>query len=84
MIDFDLQSEIEGAAIQKRFDPHTMDFGVRKHKSNQVIPALILHKLSRKKCRYRNSRQVDLVKQKFIVLGQDIKNRNHNFVEIQL
>ncbi len=93
MVEFETQSEQEvfdciatkeGVAIKNRFDPHTMDFGVRKHKSSTISPAMLLHVLSRKKCRHRNSRQVDLVKQKFIVLGQEIKNRKYNTLEIQL
>ncbi len=84
MIEFEILAEIEGLAIKNRFDPHTMDFGVRKHKSSTISPAMLLHVLSRKKCRHRNSRQVDLIKQKFIVLGQDIKSRKYNVMRVQL
>ncbi len=93
MIDFDLQPEIEGidctaakegVAIKNRFDPHTIDFGMRKHKSSTISPAMLLHKLSRKKCRHRNSRQVDLVKQKFVMLGREIKERKHTIRSVQL
>ena len=84
MIEFETQAEQEGIAIENRFDPHTMDFGVRKHKSSTISPAMLLHVLSRKRCRHRNSRQVDLIKEKFVMLGRVLKQRKYNFVEIQL
>lgn len=79
----DLQSTREAVAIKNSFKPHTMDFGVRKHKSNQTTPDMILHKLSRKRCRHRNPRQTDLRKQKLIILGKELKKRRV-FVEVQL
>ena len=81
---FDCVAAKEGVAIKNRFDPHTMDFGVRKHKSSTISPAMLLHKLSRKKCRHRNSRQVDLIKEKFVVLGKEIKERKHTVWSVQL
>lgn len=84
MIDYEIQAEKEGVAIKNRFDPHTRDFGVRKHKSSSVSPAMLLHVLSRKRCRHRNTRQVDLVKQKFIVMGKEIKERNYRLYDVQL
>jgi len=58
---FDIEAEAEAQAISKAYNPHTIDFGIRK-KSNHTGP-IIVRKQSRKKPRHRNSRQIDLVKQ---------------------
>lgn len=83
MIDIDEEALRESVAISNSYKPRTMGFGVRKHKSSQVTPDMILHKLSRKRCRHRNSRQIDLRKQKLVILGKELKKRRV-YVEVQL
>lgn len=80
---FDNDALAESIAIAKAYKPHTMDFGGRLRKTH-IVPCDLLHIKSRKRCRYRNPRQIDLIKQRLKELGKRLKENKYNVGKIQL
>lgn len=81
MDNIDENAQREAAAISNSYKPRTMGFGIRKHSKH--CNDLIVRKQSRKRVRHRNPRQIDLRKQKLVVLGKELKKRKV-CVEVQL
>ena len=61
----DLQAESEAKSISN--SNHDLKIRLKK---NNIAPCELVKIESRKRCRHRNGRQIDLIKQKLIELGK--------------
>lgn len=82
--EYDIAAETENLAIKNSNHQRNTFYNKKSSGSPSIAPCELRKIESRKHCRHRNSRQVDLIKKRWLDIGKTLKEQKYNVLEIQL